>query len=481
MKKTLIVLILLVPTIFVFSQNTNDTLSQSTTEGIVGDTTVAKEKKGLFKKKSKEDIVKKGISFGPLPVVAYDQDRGFQFGALLNLYDYGDGSYYPHPRQQWYIEASAYTKGTQQYFLTYDTKHLIPKVRMSLAATVMYDKAMDFYGYNGYQSNYHHDSVTYWRKKSDKTGMPAQYMSAFYRLERLATTFKADFVGNIWENKLFWQASYYFSWYRYESIDLAKINKGKDSVEMFSGQTLYHKYINWGIIPENELGGGFTSALKAGIMYDTRDFEAAPSKGIWAEANITIAPKFFGTSHAYYRYMATFRHYVPIVKEKLTFAYRLNYQGCIGNYLPYYIMPVFSNIGKEYDRDGIGGYRTARGMMRDRVQGLDVAFLNAELRWKFVKFQLWKQNIYLGLNAFFDGAITTRNYDLSYRGIDDPLMIEEYHKYINTSKPDNLHMAAGGGLRIAINQNFIIAVDYAMPFNKQDGKGSLYINTGYLF
>lgn len=478
MKLTLLLFLFFFPCLMIVAQN-NETMPQAGQN--IMDTVIKKEKKSLFNQKSKEDIIKKGISFGPLPVVAYDQDRGFQLGALLNLYDYGNGSYYPHPRQQWYIEVSAYTKGTQQYFLTYDTKHLIPKVRMSLAATCTYDKAMDFYGYNGYQSIYHYDSVQHWKKRDDKTGMPPEYMTAFYRLERLSVTFKADFVGNIWKNKLFWQASYYFSRHRYRSIDLAKINKNKDSLEMFLGQTLYEKHIDWGIIPEDEIGGGFTSALRVGLMYDTRDFEAAPSHGIWAEANITLAPHFLGTTHSYYRYMATFRHYISIVKEKLTFAYRLNYQGCLGKFLPYYILPVFSNIGKEYDRDGIGGYRTVRGLMRDRVQGLDVGFLNAEFRWKFVKFILWKQNIYLGLNAFFDGAITTRNYDLSYRGADNAAMKEEYEKYINTFSLDGFHIAAGGGLRIAINQNFIIAIDYAVPFNRQDGKGSLYINTGYLF
>ena len=64
---------------------------------------------------SKKDIIKKGISFGPLPVVAFDMDKGFQYGALLNIYDFGDGSFYPTPRQQWYIEASAYTKGSKHY------------------------------------------------------------------------------------------------------------------------------------------------------------------------------------------------------------------------------------------------------------------------------------------------------------------------------------------------------------------------------
>jgi len=414
------------------------------------------------------DIIKKGISLGPLPVVAFDQDKGFQYGALLNLYDFGDGSHYPHPRQQWYIEASAYTKGTQQLFLTYDTKHLIPNIRMSVATTLVIDKAMDFYGYNGYQSFYDIDEKT-----------------PFYRLERNAFSAKADFVGNLWDNKFFWQASYYFSRYSYNPIDLESINKGKDEEEKFFGQTLYEKYIEWGIIPQNEKDGGNTSALRVGLMYDTRDFEASPSSGIWAEANVTLAPTFLGTTHGYTRYMVTFRHYLPLVRERLTFAYRLNYLGSVGD-LPYYIMPVFSNIGKEYDRDGIGGYRTVRGIMRDRIQGLDVAFFNAEFRWKFLRFHAAKQNVYLGLNAFVDGGMVTRNYDLSYRGYSlvssvRPIDSDDYLKYINTDKSDKFHTAAGAGLRIGINQNFIIAVDYAKPFDKQDGKGSLYINTGFLF
>jgi len=58
----------------------------------------------------KGEIIKTGINLGPLPVVAFDADRGFQFGALLNLYNFGDGKNYPNPNEQWYFEASAYTK-----------------------------------------------------------------------------------------------------------------------------------------------------------------------------------------------------------------------------------------------------------------------------------------------------------------------------------------------------------------------------------
>lgn len=464
------------------------TKSSSDSETVQTDTLATKKKKKKLFGKKDTTIVKKGISFGPLPVVAYDQDKGFQYGALLNLYDYGDGSHYPHPRQQWYIEGSAYTKGSQQYYLTYDTKHLIPNTRMSLAATCMYDQAMDFYGYNGYQSICDVDNLNYWKKAKDKTGIQPEYMTAFYRAERLLASFKADFVGNIWNNKLFWQAGYYLNYTHVGAINKNKINKGKaaDSPELFTGQTLFDKYRDWGIIPENEIEnkyeGGFTSALRAGLMWDTRDFEADPSQGIWAEANISLAPKFLGTTHPHYRYMAIFRHYVPIVKNQLTFAYRLNYMGVFGKYMPYYAMPLYNTIGREYDRDGIGGFRTVRGINRDRVVGLDALFLNVEFRWKFVNFILWNQNITLGLNAFCDGGMVTRGYDMSYRGDpNDAQKIAEYNKYINTTKVDLPHMAAGGGFRIIINRNFIIAVDYAYPFKKQDGTGSLYINTGYLF
>jgi hypothetical protein len=216
-------------------------------------------------------------------------------------------------------------------------------------------------------------------------------------------------------------------------------------------------------------------------MYDSRDFEPAPSRGIWAEANLTMAPKFLGTTHAFSRYMLIWRHYIPIPNEKLVFAYRVNYQGTIGNYLPYYMMPVFNTIGREWERDGLGGYRTVRGMMRGRVQALDMTFFNTELRWRFTNFTVANQNVFLALNAFVDGGMATRYYNNSYRGNDWSADRDMFNTYIDRNKSDSFHTATGGGFRVVINQNFIIAVDYARPFNKQDGNGGLYVNTGYLF
>ena len=56
-----------------------------------------------------------------------------------------------------------------------------------------------------------------------------------------------------------------------------------------------------------------------------------------------------------------------------------------------------------------------------------------------------------------------------------------YDQYIKIYKTNRLHGSVGVGYRRIINRNCIIALDYAIQFNRQDGTGSFYLNTGYLF
>lgn len=437
-----------------------------------------------------KEIVKKGINLGPLPAIAFDADKGLQLGAILNIYDFGDGVTYPNPYSQWYIEASFFTKGSQQYVVLFDTKTLIPGIRFSPGITVFNDKALDFYGFNGYQSFYNYERI------NEGKNNPDSYLyTPYYKVDRLNISAKADFSGEIIKDRLYWEAGYMFSWFKEGTIDRVKVNKGKEPEKMFpdSEPTLYEQYRTWGIISDDEDGGGINSGLKLGIMYDTRDVENSPNKGLWVEGHAILAPKWLGTTNPYYRYSLTFRHYVPIVMKKLTLAYRLSYQGTIGKSAPFYVLPYMSTFGSNYDRDGMGGYRTVRGMMRNRVQALDVAFYNAELRWKFVEFPLFKQNIAFSLTAFSDGAISTRPYNMG----DGKTMLSkpqdfatiadyekanrEYQEYMLKGTKESLHVTVGAGLRFIMNQNFIVAFEYGKTLNKQDGNGAFYINTGYLF
>ena len=440
-----------------------------------------------------KEIIKTGLNYGPLPAVAFDADKGFQMGALLNIYNFGDGSTYPNPYSQWYFEASFFTKGSQLFVISYDNKTLIPGVRWSSNFTLTNDKAMDFYGFNGYRAYYDYAKVA---DGKDKTNTQDFIYTPKYRMNRVAVLFKTDFTGNIWNNKLFWEAGYHLSYFKHgyngKALNLDKINKGKEEYKQFpeSEETIFDLYRKWGIISDEEADGGLNSSLRLGVMYDTRDKEGAPSRGIWAEAHTTLAPKWLGTSIPYYRYSATFRHYLPIIdNDILTFAYRLNYEGTLGKDAPYYVLPYITVMGQNYDRDGMGGYRTIRGLMRNRVQGLDVASYNMELRWRFVNFALFNQNIAFGLSAFSDGTMVTREFDMTFRGKEEDRA--KYDEYMAQGlDSDRPHITVGAGLRFIMNQNFIVAFEYGLPISKfssnsairgQDGNGAFYINTGYLF
>ena len=416
-------------------------------------------------------------------------------GALLNIYNFGDGATYPNPYSQWYFEASFFTKGSQLFVISYDNKTLIPGVRWSSNFTLTNDKAMDFYGFNGYRAHYDHERVALGKDKANENDF---IYTPKYRMNRVAVLFKTDFTGNLWNNKLFWEAGYHLSYFKHgydnKALNLDKINKGKEEYKQFPAEEepIFDLYRKWGIISEEEAWGGLNSTLRFGVLYDTRDKEGAPSRGIWAEAHTTLAPKWLGTTIPYYRYSATFRQYLPIIdNDVLTFAYRLNYEGTLGKDAPYYVLPYITVMGQNYDRDGMGGYRTIRGLMRNRVQGLDIASYNAEIRWRFVNFALWNQNIAFGLSAFSDGTMVTRNYDMSFKG--EAKYRASYDEYMARSgnrTADRPHVTVGGGLRFIMNQNFIVAFEYGLPVSKfskdeliknQDGNGAFYINTGFLF
>ena len=482
---------------------------------------ISAEKKETKKKKEvtyneKGEIIKTGLNLGPLPVVAFDADRGFQFGALMNLYQFGDGSTYPNPKSQWYIEASAYTKessiNSYKFIVNYDNKTLIPGVRMSICTGYYKDAALDFYGFNGYQSNYDMGMLEptfrfdenkagekLLKKFEDKGKLP----KGFYRYGRDLIKAKIDFTGEILKN-FYWEAGYNLSWTKaqpftpkgYAVLDIPAMMLDPENSDLYvpGGTTLFDLYKVWGIIPEDEAEGGLTSSIRLGLMYDTRNVENNPTKGIWAEAHIIAAPKWLGTTHEHYRYCATFRHYVPIIQDKLTFAYRIGYQGTFGKSAPWYNLPFYTNMGIKADNVGFGGYRTVRGLMLNRVQGLDTGFYNAEFRYRFIDFKLFKQNIAFALSAFCDGAHVFRGYDMTFTDAAKQKAVEDiikgdipaanyqrlYDRFVFNRK-DGFHASAGAGLRFIMNQNFIVAFEYARCFNKQDGNGAFYINTGFLF
>ena len=135
---------------------------EQVTDSTVIDSTTVKVKK-LKRKKKPQEVdslgrkIKTGWNFGILPSVAYDADYGFQGGVLTNVYYYGNGSQYPEYIHSLYFEAAYTTKHHGIFRFNYDSKYLIPGYRLTLDATYLPDAMCDFYGFNGYDTRYHHE------------------------------------------------------------------------------------------------------------------------------------------------------------------------------------------------------------------------------------------------------------------------------------------------------------------------------------
>jgi outer membrane protein assembly factor BamA len=421
--------------------------------------------------------VKTGWTFGALPAVSFNTDLGFQYGGLINLYHFGDGSSYPKYRHSIYAEVSRYTKGSGINRLFYDSEYLIPNIRVTSDLSYFTEKAIDFYGFNGYNSVYN----PAWETSDD----PDYISRMFYRHERNMFRFIADFQGSIIGRELRWVAGLGILKNTIDNVDIESLNEGKDDDDLLPDVPgLFDKYVEWGIISEEEKNGGWANHLKLGMVYDTRDNEPNPWKGMWSEVVFFVAPKVFGNGDfGYAKVSATHRQYFTVVPGRLSFAYRMNFHGTLAGDVPFYMQPYqINSFSASSNTDGIGGSKTVRGMLRNRVVGDAMAFGNFEFRWRFFKTVLFNQNLYLALSTFSDMGMVLKEVDFQKPASlgDFPLENVSIDDFFHTEK-EKLHVTYGGGFRIVLNENFIVAADYGRPLDNRDGKGGLYIGLNFLF
>jgi outer membrane protein assembly factor BamA len=363
------------------------------------------------------------------------------------------------------LELSKYTKGSTVLRFYFDSDQLLKGVRTFLDLSYITEDMLDFFGYNGYQSDY---SAT--MEGSNR---------ALYKMNQKQLRFLADFKGNLPVKHLFWEASYNLVNYVNRAVDYSKLNNNVNLPVLTPGESLYEKYVGWNILSAKESDGGLVSAFKAGLLYDTRNALNNPDKGFSSEALIEVAPGFMNES-PYARYSLMHKQFQSLIMNRLNLAVKLGVQGKIGkDEIPFYRRTVFmSPFATRTSPTGLGGANSLRGIMRNRVVGDAFALGNVELRWKVLNFRLINQNFYIGLNGFFDTGyiLDPIDWDLSN------LTPTEKTNYFNLEKKDSFHSSLGGGLKVAMNQNFIISFELGKPLNESDGsKMGTYINLNYLF
>ena len=105
-----------------------------------------------------------------------------------------------------------------------------------------------------------------------------------------------------------------------------------------------------------------------------------------------------------------------------------------------------------------------------------------------MKFDIAKQHFYIGLNPFLDGGMVIRPAYLDEQALQQVFAenenesLDDYFDF-SSSQLYMPHLSAGIGLKIAMNENFVLSGEWAAPFNKQDAPNldSFYVKFGYLF
>ena len=437
-----------------------------------------------FAQEEKEKEVKKGWSFGVLPTATYSVDNGFQAGLVGDVYYYGDGNTYPDPLHKISWEGSYFTHSHRmRLYLAYDSKYLIPSMRVNASVTYVTDPLYSFWGFNGPAAVQNYDI---WSNRKYEDLLPNGSNINYYGMSRNMLRILANFQGQIIPH-LNWAAGVNF-WHwtldrmkdngarlKDKSGNYIKGTDGKDKLFYYDNDfTLVEAYKNAGILSDADLAGGNALELNAGLVFDTRDMEAAPNRGIWAEAYLNGNV----LSHQYLKACVYFRHYIDIpIHIKAgdpVFAYRLAWQQTLLGETPFYmIQNVPLLVQRNMISEGFGSSNTIRGLRENRILAEGMAWVNTELRVKLVDFKLFNQFFYIAVNPFFDAGIITKQYKkdaiekaalngkvydprLAFIG-QDPLIYD-------ASKASSFIYSAGAGLKIAMNQNFIVSAEFAKCF-----------------
>lgn len=449
-----------------------------------------REKSGAVNADSKKQTTKKGWTIAPSPSLGYDSDTGFQIGAMCDISDYGDGTLYPNYRHKAFVNLSWTTRNQIKLHFFYDSKYLIPKVRFTSVVTYILSQMYPFMGFNGAASPYY-DHLASGSKQKNRVAM--------YNIQRDMLRAMFDFQGDITSPKFRWAAGISYWWYEDRDIAIKKrgnylydsfaANNYLKDVQQINYPSLWRLYREAGLILPSEGNGGHHIEFKAGLVYDSREHEADPTRGIWAELYAYGSPDILNgrgkNGFHYLKLAAHFRHYVSIWQDKIVFAYHLAYQGKLAGNAPYYTLQNINAIFlNQMISDGLGSVSTLRGVPYNSVIGDGYAWANVEMRFKLFSFRFLRQNFYVGTNPFFDMGASVQPYRLDkmkmlrkqhdankLRGLPTTFSDAEMN-LIYTGQSPKLHLSAGIGFKIVMNRNFVLSAEFGIPFNTE-----IYSNT----
>jgi hypothetical protein len=176
--------------------------------------------------------------------------------------------------------------------------------------------------------------------------------------------------------------------------------------------------------------------VRGGLLFDTRDEEASPTRGIFVEALVARGLTGGLGRLSYTRYALGLREFVP-VGEYTSLAFRQSVEVADGR-LPFFVAD--ERMTSWRPEDGFGGVTSLRAHLPGRFTGPDKALVGADLRYRYWDSWLTPTTpVRLWLLVFADAGRVWGNGE--------------------TFAPDHLHAGGGVGARLQIGRGGFFGFD----------------------
>ena len=190
--------------------------------------------------------------------------------------------------------------------------------------------------------------------------------------------------------------------------------------------------------------GGRIGLLQTGLMWDTRDLEPDPSRGMFLEYAQEISATWTGSEFDFTKHLVQGMFYQRVLPNSLgrtVFASRFALGYIRGNNIPFTEVLDLWGASEGGGIPVLGGARALRGYREGRFAGMVTALANIELRSRFYQTTIMNQHMAFSAVPFLDAG---RVYDS-----------------FGDMSLDNIKVNPGIGLRLAWNQATILRMDYA--------------------
>lgn len=449
MTRSLLTFMLLLTNYVLFYSQSKDTLSFIKSKKM-SDADLAKKKEGTF--------------WTGIPDISSDPVTGFGFGLRSNIYWNGtrDNPFFAYTPYLAKLKANAayYTTNARELVLSLDVPYYKgSRWRFRVDFKAQQNPSNLYFGSSEYTlgelrlpstptggqtfATYNeYDKARKKLRRGDSTEFffVTDALSNRFRETEYMLNLKADYA--LGKGK--WRIMYgyeiqHLSYKTFEGFTAEAIDSTGKITTAPNGTSLLRRDFERGLI--HGLDGGWISIVQTALIYDTRDFEPDPSRGVYFELANEFSNQVIGSQFNFNKLFFQGRYYRKIpLGPRTVFTARAGVGNIFGSKAPFF------EYQDQWSPDGsinaMGGRQSLRGYRANRFLARSLWFSNIELRVRLAETKIRKQRFSFTVVPFFDaGTVRDKWQDLNFK---------------------NVKTSYGGGLRIAWNQSTVLSFDYGI-------------------